>query len=351
MPLQCRFYLYSNSQARNVRLRTGFTLVELLVVIAIIGILIGLLLPAVQAAREAARRMQCSNNLKQIGLALHMHVDTKKGLPANGNYAWNGSAVITTNAWSGISRILPFIEQENLFHGIDFAAGYNTQPNISSKRIGTFMCPSEVNDKGQGTDATYGNKYWPINYAVNSGTWSILTSKSTGMRTGDGAFGPNCTYRTSDFTDGLSNTLAVAEVKTFTNRVPGASTTATFSPALAAPTTLAPLSIGTFNPTSFTHVEWVDGKVHETGVTTVFTPNTKVTYNTSGVTYDVDVVLATESNAGDTYAAVTSRSYHTSGVNVLLMDGSVHFISSGIQLEIWRAFGTRAGGEVAFLSN
>ena len=345
-----RFSRYPTSQAPNVRLRTGFTLIELLVVIAIIGILIGLLLPAAQAAREAARRMQCSNNLKQLGLALHMHMDTKKGLPANGNYAWNGSAVNTTNAWSGMARILPYIEQENLFQGIDFAVGYNAQPNISSKRVGTFMCPSEVNDKGHGTDATFGNKYWPINYAMNCGTWSVLTAKSTGMRTGDGAFGPNCTYRTSNFTDGLSNTLAVAEVKTFTNRVPGASTTVTFAPALAAPSTLASLSLGTFNPMSFTHVEWVDGKIHETGFTTVFTPNTKVTYSTGGVNYDIDVVLATESNAGDTYAAVTSRSFHSGGVNVLLMDGSVHFISNGIQLETWRAIGTRAGSEVAFLS-
>ena len=151
-------------------------------------------------------------------------------------------------------------------------------------------------------------------------------------------------------TDGLSNTLPVAEVKAFTNRVPGASNLSTFSPALPAPTTLASLSLGAFNPNSFTHVEWVDGKVHETGFNTVFTPNTKIIYNSGGVNFDVDVVLATESNAGDTYAAVTSRSYHAGGVNVLFMDGSAPFISNGIKLEIWRAFGTRAGGEVAFLS-
>ncbi len=339
-----------NSQAHGVRWRTGFTLVELLVVIAIIGVLVGLLFPAVQAAREAARRIQCSNNLKQVGLALHLHLDTRKRLPANGNYAWNGSAVVTTNAWSALSRTLPYIEQENLFRTIDFSVGYNVQPNISSKRVGTYICPSEVNDKGHGTDATYGNKHWPISYALNNGTWSILTAKSVRMQTGDGAFGPNCNHRTSDFSDGLSNTLAVAEVKTFTKRVPGASTASTFSPALPTPTTLASLSLGAFNPNSFAHVEWVDGKVHETGFTTIFTPNSKIFYNSGGVDYDVDVVLATESNPGDTYAAVTSRSYHTGGVNVLLMDGSTHFISNSIPLAVWRAFGTRAGGELALLS-
>ena len=104
--------------------------------------------------------------------------------------------------------------------------------------------------------------------------------------------------------------------------------------------------LAAFNPASFTHVEWVDGKVHETGFTTVFTPNTKVIYNNGGTEYDVDLVLATESSPGDTYAAVTSRSYHTTCVNVLLMDGSVRSLNNSISLTTWRAMGTRAGGEV-----
>src|SRR5215208_4671799 len=103
--------------SRPVPHKKGFTLIELLVVIAIIAILIGLLLPAVQKVREAASRIKCANNLKQIGLALHNYMDTNNSLPPNGNYVWNGSAVTTTNAWSGMSRILPYIEQENLSRG------------------------------------------------------------------------------------------------------------------------------------------------------------------------------------------------------------------------------------------
>ena len=331
------------------RPRRAFTLIELLVVIAIIAILIGLLLPAVQKVREAAARLKCQNNLKQIGLALHGHMDGQDGLPANGNYFWNGASVTTANAWSGMARILPYIEQENLFREIDFTLSYNVQTGVSSKRVATFICPSEVNDKGFGTDPVYGNKHWPINYALNEGTWAVLTGKASGMRTGDGAFTPNRGAKPGDFTDGMSNTLAVAEVKAFTNRVAGSPNTTVYSTSPLPPTNPAGLGafgLAAFNPASFTHVEWVDGKVHETGFTTVFTPNTKVIYNNGGTEYDVDLVLATESSPGDTYAAVTSRSYHTTCVNVLLMDGSVRSLNNSISLTTWRAMGTRAGGEV-----
>ena len=334
---------------RACRNRQAFTLIELLVVIAIIATLLALLLPAVQKVREAASRLSCSNNLHQIGLALHNHMDTNKTLPPNGVFTYNGSAMVQTSPWSAMSRILPYVEQENLYHNIDFSIPYSAQPAVTSRRIATYLCPSEVKDMGSGTDPVYGNKNWTISYAVNLGTWDVLTNKATGMQVGDGAFSPNRGYGPKNFQDGLSNTIAVSEVKGYTTRISGSASTLTFSPPPArpsAPSDLAAFSVAAFDPNKQTHVEWVDGKVHETGFTTVFPPNTRVAYTSGGTTYDVDFITATEAALGDTYAAVTSRSYHTGGVNVLLMDASVRFVTNGISQATWRALGTRAGGEV-----
>jgi len=347
-------------QQSQFSFRKAFTLIELLVVIAIIAVLIGLLLPAVQQAREAANRTRCANNLKQMGLAIHGYLDVNGSLPPNGIFTYNPSCstVTQTSPWSAVSRILPYIEQETLFRNIDFTTGYSTQPGISSQRVGTYICPDEVNDKGSGSDPTYGNKNWTINYAANLGTWAVLTDKAGLMVNGDGAFAPNRGFSPFDFRDGLSNTLAFAEVKGYTTRVSGTPNTATFAPAPPPPASVAALTavppfgltgttLAAFDPTKMTHVEWVDGKVHETGFTTVFPPNTRVAYadGTTGVTYDVDFVSATEANAGDAYAAVTSRSYHPGLVNVVLMDGSVRSVVNSVEPSVWRALGTRAGGE------
>jgi prepilin-type N-terminal cleavage/methylation domain-containing protein len=325
--------------------RSAFTLIELLVVIAIIAVLIALLVPAVQKVREAAARTHCQNNLKQIGLAMHGYMNVNKGLPPNGIYTWNGSAITTITAWSALAKILPYIEQETLFKNIDFSTGYGTQTAITSTRVSTYSCPSDLNfDKKNGN-------HWATHYACNLGTWAVMTKPL--MQATDGAFGANTSFGFKHFIDGTSNTIAISEVKGFNPRLAGSPNTVQFGsspPAIpASPAALLaspPVPFGAFDPNKWTHVEWVDGKLHETGFTFVFTPNTQVIYNSGGIDYDVDYYTATESAVGDAYSAVVSRSYHTGIVNSLLMDGSVRGISSGISLTTWRALGTRAGGEV-----
>jgi len=319
--------------------RTAFTLIELLVVIAIIAILIGLLLPAVQKVREAAARIKCQNNLKQIGLAMHNYMDTNNTLPPNGVYLPG----LAPNSWSALARLLPFIEQENLHRAIDFNVPYSAQPALASKRIATYVCPSEVNERGKSNSAGV-PAHWIINYAVNNGRWMVL-NPITG-ESGDGAFGPNRGFAPRDFSDGLSNTLAVAEVKAYTFALrDSGNPNAANSPMPGSPTEVVALG-GTLKGNG--HSEWVDGKVHETGFTTLLPPNTRVSYADATGTYDVDFISRGEGNSFGqfTYAAVTARSYHTGLVNALLMDGSVRSVSNSISLATWRALGTRAGGEV-----
>ena len=208
-----------------------------------------------------------------------------------------------TSPWSAASRILPYIEQENLFKGIDFTTNYSTQPGITSKRVATYICPSEIKDVGSGSDPTFGNKNWTIDYAVNLGSWGVLTRKAAGMQATDCACSPNRGFKPGNFTDGMSNTLGLSEVKSYTTRMVGASNTLTFTttpPVPSKPADLTTFGLAAFDPTKQTHVEWVDGKVHETGFTTVFPPNTDVVYSSGGVDYDVDFITATESSVGDT---------------------------------------------------
>lgn len=331
-----------------VRRRLAFTLIELLVVIAIIAVLIGLLIPAVQKVRNSAARVQCQNNLKQIGLALHNFYSNFNSFPSNGIYKYDAASptnVATVSPWSAMSRILPYIEQEALFRNIDFSTSYSNQTSISSQRVATFVCPSDLQDH-----ATSNGNHWMLSYAVNLGTYGVLLKKSGSLATGDGAFNPIRGVKIREIRDGTSNTLAIAEVKGFTSRIGSSTDSARYNspPVPPSDATFPPpgMTPGTFNPSSFTHAEWVDGKVHETGFTTAYAPNSFVKYSSGGVDYDVDFICATETKSGDTYAAVTSRSYHGDSVNVVLLDGSVRSISSDILLTTWRALGTRAGEEV-----
>src|SRR6476620_3061316 len=154
------------------KVRRGFTLIELLVVIAIIAVLIALLLPAVQSAREAARRMQCTNNLKQLGLGVHNYEAVAGTLPPSFVQTGVGSTITWSNGWSAHARVLPFMEQGAAFNAINFTLRYSVPENltIGALSVGTFLCPSERKSQPR---ATATSQFGVNNYGWNMGDWYV----------------------------------------------------------------------------------------------------------------------------------------------------------------------------------
>lgn len=327
--------------------RRAFTLIELLVVIAIIAVLVALLLPAVQAAREAARRIQCTNNLKQLGLALHNYESVAVAWPPSlivipsGNTFWS-------NGWSVHGRLLPFLEQGSAFNAINFTGSYSLPQNttVVGLSISGFTCPSEVRPEPKLTSA--GVRYGVSSYNWGMGDWYVWGGwGSAGNR---GAFGVNRSRRVAEFTDGLSNTVVASEVKTYQSVLTSCTLSTVTEPfGIPEPTVDPYAAIPEYRSGSCTlktaaHAEWVDGQALETGFTTAWPPNRSILGGPSGV--DVDLVGRGEKSGGPTYAAINARSHHPGGVNSLFADGSVRFVKNTVSGVTWRALGTVGGGEV-----
>ncbi|MSR30666.1 MAG: DUF1559 domain-containing protein [Gemmataceae bacterium] len=328
----------------------AFTLIELLVVIAIIAVLVGLLLPAVQKVRESAARAKCQNNLKQLGLALFQYESAHGFFPPSMTHA-PGTVFNTNNqSWSVHARIMPFLEQANSYAQINLEASWDSQQNtgVPLQRIPVFHCPSEANDFMRVT-ATGAPYVYGLNYGFNLGTYFVYDPENG--QGGDGVFFPNSKIKPGAILDGASNTLGISEVKMFTSYIRNTPDPGPATPSLpmqfAALAASGSMKLGANINDNTGHSEWPDGRVHHSGFTTAFPPNTVVPFTLVGKNYDIDFSSCQEGSSATqkTYAIVTSRSYHANLVNTLLMDGSIRSFSSSTGQVIWRALGTRNGSE------
>jgi hypothetical protein len=261
--------------------------------------------------------------------------------------------VLSSNngSWSIHGRILPHLDQANAVNVVDLTIAWDFQldSGVPTMAVAPYLCPSDPNSEIVRVDSTGKPITHPQNYGFNFGSW--LVHDPVTSQKGDGGFFVNSSTRPGDFADGLSNTLLAAEVKAFQSYIrntadPGA-VPPTDPKAFVGFTSPVQLRLGPNVNDNTGHTEWCDGRVHHSGITTVFTPNTRVRYINAGREYDIDFNSRQEgtSMTQRSYAAITARSWHKNLVHAALMDGSVRAINDQITLPVWRALGTRAGGE------
>lgn len=330
--------------------RTAFTLIELLVVIAIIAVLIGLLLPAVQKVREAAARASCSNNIKQIALAMHNYEGARGTLPPA--FKGNGVPIAYFDSWSALAELNPYLEQTNIYNRMDLTQ-QTYQPTIPfnitvdnqfavQQVVKLFLCPS---DKMQ--PVTIGPAYGvpvlgPTNYAVCNGTGTNGGSPWDA----DGAFIARKTFRMSDIADGTSNTAMISE--SILGEGTQSTTGASPAPRDVVYAYLAgqPLSESACAAATLWNFEklrgfmWASGEIRCASYNHYLSPNAA---ECDCVTFDVQPGPTRLTALG--WKAARSR--HNGGVNLALCDGSVRFVRDNVGLATWRALATRAGGDIS----
>jgi prepilin-type N-terminal cleavage/methylation domain-containing protein/prepilin-type processing-associated H-X9-DG protein len=338
--------------------RAGFTLIELLVVIAIIGLLIALLLPAVQAAREAARRSQCVNNLKQIGLALHNYENTAGAFPPAGKSTFFVSSPPNTQFVDGVDllpRLLPALDSAATYNAINFSLDYNhiSGANFTGYAtvVSTFVCPSAVREPAGGRDAVDPNDPASVRAGLGYGVTDYGAVCATTIdpmgRTGGPCSTPiavyrNCNARTNgllkqgmtrlaEATDGLSQTIAVTEDAGRDARFVGAYPESYVTPVLSVARPVAP-GLRRF----WRWAEPDSAIVSSTGINNKASPSHENTqYPQSGPTQ------GNSAGANDEIYGI-----HPGGVNALFGDGSVKFLKETLNIVTQRSLITPNGGEV-----
>ncbi|HMC64960.1 MAG TPA: DUF1559 domain-containing protein [Gemmataceae bacterium] len=270
--------------SKRRRRRSAFTLTELLVVMAIIAVLVGMIVPAIQRIRESANQIKCKNNLHQIGIALHLYYNDRGTFPASADLRTGKNG----DNFSILSQLLPYVDENNLSKAIDWNQSFDQQGRITEHRIPIYVCPSEPNDRPRVVGAV---QQYPLNYAANLGTWFVYDPMNG--QGGDGACYCNSWLRPSDFSDGLSTTLAFSEVKAFNAILrDSGKPNQPNAPVPATPEEVIAYG-GTFEPNTG-HTNWADGRVLQAGFTTVFRPNMPVRYTFQKRDYDIDWVSITE---------------------------------------------------------
>lgn len=351
--------------AKSSRRSRGFTLIELLVVIAIIAVLVAILLPAVQQAREAARRSQCQNNLKQLGVAMHSYLETHSVFP-RGNFerydaATYGYGNYSYFSFSAHAMLLPFMDQGALYNRLDFSLAPNQGANDTTKRatVPGFLCPSDLNQipNGGGYNLGPGN-----NYMMSAGPsmyWfgfapSAVTTTIPNMDHQVGMYNYRRTVSMRDLTDGSSNVIAASELvkgdgeNTATSVSIGDTLRAvgTAGAALSFPTQAtvdawsaacqaAYTTPSTANPPrGDTGSNWAYGNIGLTVFNTILPPNPS---------HPACISCAT-CGTNDGNGLFSARSRHTGGANVLMGDGRVEFVGSNVDGLTWRRLGGVADG-------
>ncbi len=306
--------------------RNAFTLIELLVVIAIIAILVALLLPAVQQAREAARRTQCKNNLHQLGIAIHNYHDTYGCIPI-------ADVDGSSNPVSAHARLLPYIEQDNLYKLVDFNVPYNHANNTVARNteLPAFRCPSDPTR----LPAAVGGRN---NYYWNAGSGIVMySSGAAGQPSSNGIVFHNTRIRFNDITDGLSNTAGMSE------KLTGDGNNGISTPV-----------VDTYRPGTYPNTP--DEAMQQCNATNVSDLSLQGYSNVGGPwlqqyhsTNQYNHVLPPNGRScmfPPGRIATTANSQHTGGVQILLCDGSVRFVTENLDLKIWRSLGSRDGAEV-----